>query len=198
MFEIIAVTDCRSCAEEPIMRIMRIARSAVTAIILREKGLAFPEYSLLAGQAAEACRESGTELIIHTFADAARQHGCQKLHLPFGIFKENPEQYRDFSVGVSIHSEEEAQIAAALGAARLVAGHIFETGCKQGLAPRGLGFLAAVCRSVAIPVYAIGGICACNIREVKEAGAAGACLMSPFMQAGDVSLLADSLAAASR
>ncbi|MDR1134572.1 MAG: thiamine phosphate synthase [Clostridiales Family XIII bacterium] len=222
MFEIVAVTDFRQCAEAPLKRIRRISESGVSAIILREKGLEASEYAVLAQQAADVLfdsiknpregsvnnRSGGSgdtgggscdgraELIIHTFHDAAAQIGCRKLHLPFSLFAGAPWLYRDFSVGVSVHSVEEARLAASLGASRLVAGHIFETDCKEGLAPRGIDFLAEICRTVAIPVYAIGGINIHNIDKVREVGAVGACLMSPFMRTDNVEQLTSRLLAA--
>ncbi len=86
-------------------------------------------------------------------------------------------------IGASIHSVEEARKAEKLGASYLTAGHIYETGCKPDLAPRGLGFLREVCQSVDIPVYAIGGIHLekQQLSEIYEAGARGACIMSVFM-----------------
>ena len=66
----------------------------------------------------------------------------------------------------------------------LVAGHIYTTQCKAGLAPCGLGFLQAVCSAVSLPVYAIGGIGfdAAQHAELKANGARGACVMSAYMR----------------
>lgn len=83
--------------------------------------------------------------------------------------------------GASVHSVEEAVEAEAFGVDYVIAGHVFETDCKKGLAPRGLDFLNQVCNAVKIPVYAIGGINADNINLVAKAGADGACIMSGLM-----------------
>ncbi|MDE5557060.1 MAG: thiamine phosphate synthase [Ruminococcus sp.] len=87
--------------------------------------------------------------------------------------------------GASVHSVEEAVEAEKMGVDYVIAGHIFETDCKKGLAPRGLDFLNQVCNAVKIPVYAIGGINADNINLVAKAGADGACIMSGFMTCGN-------------
>ena len=60
------------------------------------------------------------------------------------------------------------------------------TDCKKGLAPRGLAFLQEVVESVAIPVYAIGGIGSENAASVRKTGAAGVCVMSGLMQCENV------------
>jgi thiamine-phosphate pyrophosphorylase len=101
--------------------------------------------------------------------------------------------FRGARVGVSVHSADEARFAATRGAAYLVAGHIFPTESKAGRAPRGLGFLSEICETVSVPVYAIGGISERNIAEIKQAGAAGACLMSSFMSCADPAAYAEAL-----
>ena len=85
-------------------------------------------------------------------------------------------------LGVSCHSVEEAGKAKELGCTYIIAGHIFETDCKKGVPPRGLEFLKEVCDTIDIPVYAIGGITMDNIALVKNAGAAGGCMMSGLMR----------------
>lgn len=85
-------------------------------------------------------------------------------------------------VGVSIHSIEEATEVQTLGADYIIAGHIFETDCKAGIAPRGLEFLQSICESVSVPVYAIGGITEKNAAPTIQSGAAGVCIMSGYFR----------------
>ena len=125
--------------------------------------------------------------IYHTFYKAAEKVGVRNIHLPLWQLEELDESYKQKSfdfIGASIHSVEEARRAEKLGASYLTAGHIYETGCKPDLAPRGLGFLREVCQSVDIPVYAIGGIHleAHQLFEIQEAGAKGGCVMSEVMR----------------
>ena len=89
-------------------------------------------------------------------------------------------------IGVSCHSVEDAVAAEERGCTYITAGHVFDTDCKKGLPGRGLEFLQKVCKSVSIPVYAIGGIGSENINAVRAAGAAGACVMSGTMVCTDV------------
>lgn len=102
----------------------------------------------------------------------------------FHFCLENPKVVSDFhTVGTSIHSVSEAVEAEKLGASYLTAGHIYVTDCKKGLPPRGLPFLQHVCQAVQIPVYGIGGIKIdkAQLHELKNAGAAGGCVMSGMM-----------------
>ena len=96
-----------------------------------------------------------------------------------------PQNYKG-QVSRSCHSAEEAVAAQAKGCTYVTAGHVFATRCKAGLPGRGLGFLKTVCRSVSVPVYAIGGISADNIDAVIQCGAKGACVMSGVMACEDV------------
>ncbi|TCP55359.1 thiamine-phosphate diphosphorylase [Tumebacillus sp. BK434] len=88
-------------------------------------------------------------------------------------------------IGCSVHSVEEALAAQAQGATYITYGHIFATGSKPGLAPRGLAALQSVVDAVEIPVLAIGGITTDNIDDVLATGAAGIAVISAVMADGD-------------
>jgi thiamine-phosphate pyrophosphorylase len=131
----------------------------------------------------EICKRHDVPCILHTFINAAVKLGAESIHLPLPVLREmsaeDKEKFR--IIGSSCHSAEDALEAERLGAAYITAGHVFATDCKKGLPPRGLDFLKAVCESVDIPVYAIGGISLEKMPQVLEAGAAGGCIMSGLM-----------------
>lgn len=183
-------------------------------LILREKNLPEQAYMELLIKLLGKCRYFNGQgkragILAHTHLLAARQAGCNGIHLPFPLFEKyyaeqvqvpegrSPDReygssqiLRDChggisaieNIGVSVHSREEAEKAEAMGASYLTAGHIFPTSCKKGLPGRGLGFLEELCASVSIPVYAIGGIHPENLHQIRGAGAAGACMMSEYMK----------------
>jgi thiamine-phosphate pyrophosphorylase len=193
MFEIIAVTNRHLCPGGEINflnQIEKIAAAGVNTVILREKDMLPQEYEALARKVAAICGRCNVRFIPHGFTAAARNLGYKQVHLTWDAWRSLAgntayEVRTARHIGVSIHSPAEACYAAELGAAYLIAGHVFETGCKKGLEGRGLKFLNDVCKAVSIPVYGIGGISENNIAEVAKAGAAGACLMSTFMQSPD-------------
>ena len=166
-------------------QLARVAEAGVDAVILREKDLDEAAYEELAKDAAAVCRAADVPLVLHTRSRAAQALGIRRIHLPCPVFlaMEEAERQRFDVKGVSVHSVEEAVLAAEKGASYLTAGHIFATDCKKGLPPRGLPFLQEVCRAVQIPVYAIGGITPENAKACIRAGAAGICLMSSLMKA---------------
>lgn len=165
-------------------QIRKIARAKPYRIILREKDLPESDYLQLAAQVLSICKKESTVCTLHTFAATAKALQCPRIHLPLYQLEERHGHLESFSeIGASVHSVEEAKRAQQAGATYLTAGHIFPTTCKPGLAPRGLDFLQQVCTAVKLPVYAIGGISQQNMAQVKETDAAGACIMSGFMQA---------------
>lgn len=186
---LIAVTDSASCPRplaEQIERLAKLTELRPQAVILRAKALDKAAYRTLALQAQQSCEAAGIALILHSDWQLASKLGIKKLHLPLAILRQLPEYERAYFtwLSTSVHSVGEAQEAQALGATVLIAGHIYTTQCKAGLAPRGLGFLRAVCSTVSLPVYAIGGIVfdAAQHAELKANGARGACAMSAYMR----------------
>ena len=166
--KIICVTNRKICSIPLEQRIEQLAKIGIKKVILREKDLSEDEYTALAEKISSI---SGIELYIHSFPNAARRLSIKRLHLPLSLL--NEEICSEFeTVGASVHSVEEAKTAEKLGASYITAGHIFATNCKRGLAPRGLGFLKAVCESVKIPVYALGGITSDNMQSCLDACAA--------------------------
>nr|WP_122012767.1 thiamine phosphate synthase [Maliibacterium massiliense] len=199
MFEIVCVTSRRLCCEGFAARLVRLAQAGVTRIILREKDLTQQQYAALAARTEAALQGSGALLVLHGFADAALQAGAQALHLPLAALEARPQLRAQFAtLGVSVHSLQEARRAAALGVDYLIAGHVFATDCKRGAPARGVEFLSEICRSVSVPVYGIGGITPANIARVRDAGASGACQMSSLMMCADASAYLEQLRAVLR
>ena len=187
MSEILCVTNRTLCREDFLTRLKRIAACRPAGIILREKDLSPDKYKELAAQVMELCAGYEVPCILHSFVDAALELHAEAIHLPLHILREMaPEQKARFrTIGASCHSTQDALEAQALGCTYITTGHVFETDCKKDLPGRGLDFLKAVCGSVSIPVYAIGGISADNIASVRGAGAKGACVMSGLMRCED-------------
>lgn len=186
---LIAVTDSASCPRplpEQIERLTKLTELRPQAVILRAKSLDKAAYRTLALQAQQSCEAAGIVLILHSDWQLARELGISMLHLPLALLRQISEYERAYFtwLSTSVHSVGEAQEAQELGATVLIAGHIYTTHCKAGLAPRGLGFLQAVCSAVSLPVYAIGGIGfdATQHAELQANGARGACVMSAYMR----------------
>lgn len=183
MFDIVCITNRKLCKRDFLKHIEEVAKESPKAVILREKDLAEEEYRVLAKEVLDICRKYDVNCILHSFTGVAKELKCRAVHLPLSALRALSEAEKAWftTLGASCHSIEEAKEAEKLGCTYITVGHIFETDCKKGLPGRGIDFLQKVCASVAIPVYAIGGICVGNIGAVEDAGASGACVMSGLM-----------------
>ncbi len=178
MYERFLAVTCRAlCRDGLMMQLRRIAQTDVRALILREKDLSPDDYEALAKP---VFKLFGDRLILHTHLAVARRLPCRKIHLPLPLLEKADLSGME-TIGASCHSVEEAKRAERLGATYITAGHIFATDCKKGIPGRGPAFLAEICASVHIPVYAIGGVTPENLPGLLRCGAAGGCMMSGFM-----------------
>lgn len=188
---IIAVTNRHLSGNGDYMSYIRgIASLHPRAVVLREKDMDADHYDQLAGEVKKICDAAGVLLILHYFAQTAGKTGYGRIHLPLDRLRQMSHEQQDYKklyslIGVSVHSVQEAQEAVRLGADYIFAGTIYETSCKPGKKPEGIGFLRQVCQSVDIPVYAIGGVTLERMDEILAAGAAGGCMMSGFAGCAD-------------
>lgn len=146
-------------------------------VILREKDLSSQALYELAEKI-----DKRIPIIINGDYEVAKKINATGLHLKYSDFMSFKKDDK-MKVGVSVHSLEEAKVANKTGADYILAGHIFNTKCKEGLEGRGLDFLKKICSAVKIPVIAIGGINTYNVKSVINTGAAGVAVMSSAMEA---------------
>jgi thiamine-phosphate pyrophosphorylase len=93
---------------------------------------------------------------------------------------------KSFLVGASCHSLEAAKAAEHDGADYIFFGPIFPTPSKRRFGPpQGIQSLQQVCRTVSVPVLAIGGVTLDNAASCIHAGAAGVAAIRLFQDALD-------------
>lgn len=177
---LVCVTQRIACRDDFLTRLDAIAATRPARIILREKHLSAADYRALAGQVLAICRRYDVPLTLRYAPEDAPLAGCA-VQLPFSA----RDAVMSGRYGVSIHAAEEAAALRGSRADYLIAGHIFPTACKEGVPPRGLGFLREVCAAADRPVYAIGGITPQRVEAVLAAGAAGYCVMNALMTCPD-------------
>jgi thiamine-phosphate pyrophosphorylase len=101
---------------------------------------------------------------------------------------------REFVVGVSCHSLQEALAAEAAGANYILLGPIFATPSKlQYGPPLGLAKLREVTSQISIPVFALGGITLDRVPPCRQNGAAGIAGIRIFQDADSVQELIGAL-----
>lgn len=147
------------------------------------------------------CRQYGALYIINDHADLAVGVGADGVHLgqhdlPVAVVR--PIVGLRTIIGVSTNDAAEARAAEAAGAGYVAVGSIFATHSKDVTRPASLDRIREVREAVGVPVIAIGGISAANIRSVIQAGADGAAVISAVCAAADPRAAAADLAAAVR
>lgn len=158
------------------------------AVILREKDLTDEAYEELAERILKLYSKEGVSCFLHSRIEIAQKLGCRNIHLSLEALVAMEEQklikLKEYFQGISVscHSAEDVELAITMGATQIVLGTIFETECKKGLKGKGIDFVREICRKCPLPVYAIGGVNMERLPLLIEAGAAGGCMMSGFMQ----------------
>lgn len=148
---------------------------------IREKGMPARELLELARGAVECTRGTGVKIIVNDRLDVARAAGAGGVHLggrslPVIAVAEwrTRAAAKNFLIGASCHSLEEARAAEREGADYVFFGPVFETPSKMQFgAPQGLERLREVASAIRIGVMAIGGVTAENGLECVGVGAAG-------------------------
>ena len=182
--KIICVTNRHLVDGDFLTQIDRVLAKKPKALILREKDLDEEAYRQLAEQVLQRCRETKVPCWFNKYWRVAMELEADGVQLSYGdVCSLTVEERKSLPIfGVSVHSPEEAIHAEKLGAAWVIFGHIFATDCKKGVPPRGLEALEKVCKSVQIPVFAIGGIHRENARYCLNVGANSLCMMSELMR----------------
>jgi thiamine-phosphate pyrophosphorylase len=126
--------------------------------------------------------KTGTVFIVNDRLDVALACGADGVHLGqddirVGVARQIAPP--GFIIGVSVGTVAEAKRAEQEGADYIALSPVFSTASKNDAGPgRGLEVLQEICRSVSVPVIAIGGITLDNVREVIATGADGVAVIS--------------------
>ena len=184
----IVITNRHLVQGDFLKQLEKVTKLHLHALILREKDLADDAYESLAKKVFDLCKREDITFFLHTKIEIARKIGCQNIHLSIPVLKglsetEKKALTEDFcEISISCHSMEDVEIAMAGGATQIILGTIFETECKKGVLGKGVDFVREICQKCPLPVYAIGGMNMQRLPLVIDAGAAGCCMMSGFMQ----------------
>ncbi|WP_332649930.1 thiamine phosphate synthase [Lysinibacillus sp. 54212] len=181
--KLMAVTDDSHTVVELAKKILQIQHN-VDFIQIREKTKTVKEVIALL----QHLDESGIDkekLILNDRLDIALCCGIGAVHLPEkGLpVQKVKELYPYIKVGKSVHDYEGAQEAERQGADYVLYGHCFETNSKKGMAPNGLAPILEMKKSLAIPVFAIGGINVDRVQELQHIQADGIAVMSGIFSA---------------
>ena len=199
-FDLYLITDRKlTLGRDLTWVIERALDGGVKAIQLREKDLSGKELFNLAERVTRLCQRYRAQLFINDRVDIALAVDAAGVHLgeasmPVPAARSLLGAHR--SIGVSTHSLEGARRAAQDGADFIVFGPVYFTPSKANFgAPQGVKALQIIVENISLAVYAIGGIKADNLLEIKNVGSRGVALISAIIRAEDPALAAKQIIA---
>lgn len=171
---------------DPMGVLAAAGEAGAPAVLVRAKSLEGEDWTVFAEEALRFARYGGASPFLSGDPQQAARLGYDGVHLPSAAMDEiGLAKDLGLLVGVSTHTLAEALRATRDGADYVTMSPVWLTPSKPGYGPAiGVDGLAAVCRSVAIPVLALGGVTPARVRDAVGAGAYGVASMGPICQRG--------------
>lgn len=185
-----AVTDRSWLGHQTLADQVEAALLGGTTILqLREKHLNNADFLAEAHTIKQICDRYAVPLIINDNLEVAVQSGAAGLHIGQGDVSAKVARAAIGSekiLGVSAQTVAQAIRAERDGADYLGVGAVFSTTTKDDADAVSFATLHDICRSVNIPVIAIGGIKAANAAQLLNTGICGAAFVSAIFAADDI------------
>lgn len=156
-------------------------RGGITCLQLREKKLAEDEFLDEAIKLRKLCRSYGVPFVVNDSVEIAVKCGADGVHVGQGdmdVRRVREIVGENVFIGVSAQNVGQALEAERSGADYLGVGAVFATSTKLDADTVSFDELKKICRSVSIPVCAIGGINKDNILQLCGSGIDGVALVS--------------------
>jgi thiamine-phosphate pyrophosphorylase len=175
-----------------LLQTIEIALSAgVNMLQLRGHHLTAARMYTLALALRPLCQQYNAVFIVNDRIDVGLATGADGFQLGTNSLHLNVVRQltgENYLLGVSVHSEEEAQAATTGGADFLLVGTIFASRSHPGRRGCGPGLLSEIRQRIggACPLLAIGGINSENARFAIEAGADGVAVISALLRTPDI------------
>lgn len=185
------LTDRHHTLQRPLSSVLTQAVEAgVRMVQIREKDLGTRDLISLSRRLLPLLKQHQGTVLLNDRIDLVIALGADGVHLrsdslPVSVARRllGPGHL----IGISTHSVEEARIAAGEGADLIVLGPIFDTPSKRPYGPPlGVRVLLEACRTIRLPIFAIGGITATRIPQVLSSGAYGAAVISSILQSPSI------------
>lgn len=200
MLQLYAVTDRSWLQDRSLVAVVRESLDGgVTCVQLREKDLDEVRFLEEARQLQQLCREYEVPFLVNDNVDIALVVDADGVHVgqnDMEALQVREKLGPDKIIGVSAQTVEQAILAQQHGADYLGVGAVFPTGSKADAEDVSYDTLKAICDAVTIPVVAIGGITAKNIKMLVHSGICGAAVISAIYAQPDIRHAARELKAA--
>ena len=192
-----AVTDRAWVGKQTLLEQIEDAlKGGVTIVQLREKELDEESFVAEAIEVRELCHRYHVPLIINDNMEVALKSGADGVHV--GIEDAPVSDIRkrvgkDFIIGATAKTVEQAKLAEESGAEYLGVGAVFPSPTKKNAIRITKEQLHEICSSVSIPAVAIGGISLNNVSEITGGGMQGIAVVSAIFAADDIQAAAAQL-----
>lgn len=171
-------------------------KGGVSFVQLREKNLNTEAFLQEAIQIQSLCRTYGVPFVINDNIDIALAMNADGVHVgqkDMEVSKVRAKLGPGKLIGVSAQTVEQAVKAEKEGASYLGVGAVFATDSKLDAIEVSHETLKEICKSVKIPVVAIGGINRENVMELSESGICGVAVISAIFAQSDIEKATDDL-----
>jgi thiamine-phosphate pyrophosphorylase len=187
LYVLLTESQCRAGLEQTARAAIR---GGAQVIQLREKELEGAEQMKWARRLRDTCSEGNALLIVNDRVDVAIAAGADGVHV--GQKDLSPDEVRQVAgesllIGRSTHSVEQARVAVEKeGSDYIAVGSMYATRTKEGFELRGPQLARAVYEeNWPVPVFAIGGITAQSISELRAAGVKRVAVSSAVAESAD-------------
>lgn len=197
MLLLYAVTDRAWTGKQSLdEQVEEALQGGVTLVQLREKRLSKEQLIEEARRITALCHRYGVPLIVNDDYEAALAAGADGVHVgiedaPVAAIRARAG--KNFIIGATAKTVEQAQRAEHEGADYLGVGAVFPSPTKQSAIRITNEQLREICASVTIPAVAIGGITQKNVASLKGSDMAGIAVVSAIFGADDILAAARSL-----
>lgn len=164
-------------------------KGGVTLVQLREKKLDFEDFCREAEKIHSLSSKYNVPLIINDNIEVAKAVNAEGVHLGQGdmsIAKAREILGNGKIIGATARTKEQAVKAEKEGADYVGSGAVFGTSTKSDAVKMSFETLKEICKSVKIPVTAIGGITKENVLQLSDTGISGAAVVSGIFAEKDI------------
>ena len=191
IFSLYAITDETCLKNQTLYEAVEAAiRGGITCLQYRNKHFEDTEENLAKiNKIQKICKEKGVPFIVNDNVLLTKLIDADGVHI--GQKDMNVKEVRrllgpEKIIGVTAKTVEQARLAYEGTADYIGSGAIFVTETKKDATPLSIDTFRDICKSVPIPVVAIGGINIDNLHNLKESGASGVAIINGIFGVDDI------------
>lgn len=171
------ITDAEDSAETPFLtRVDAAFARGLRLVQVRDKSWPLARRVALAREVVQRARRVGARVLWNGSAAEARQAGCDGVHWTAAMLRTARERPADLLCAASCHDAGEIAAAGRLGLDFVVLGPVAPTPTHPEASPLGWTGFARAVTGTPLPVYALGGLRAADLRVAIKHGAHGVAL----------------------